>query len=145
MMNYSLTLSGGCHCGNIQLHFASNKSALDFSPRACDCSFCRKHGAQYISDPGGVLTLHIVREEMLARYQQGSHSAEFLCCRQCGVLVAVIYEDNDYIYGAINTASVDTPVNFAATQISSPQTLSEAEKIQRWKTLWCSGVKINFD
>jgi hypothetical protein len=144
-MHYSLTLTGGCHCGNIQLQFVSNKSTHDFLPRACDCSFCRKHGAQYISDPNGALTLHIARDEILARYQQGSHSAEFLCCRECGVLVAVIYNENDRVYGAINTVCLDSPITFSVPQISSPQTLSEAEKIQRWKTLWCSGVILNFD
>lgn len=144
-MTYATTFNGSCHCGNLQLHFASNKAPVEFSPRACDCSFCRKHGARYISDTEGALTVRATSKNSVSRYQQGSYSAEFLCCRDCGVLVAVIYEENSMLFAAVNAACLDDENTLGPTIVSSPQVLSEAEKKQRWKTLWISAVKLNVD
>ena len=82
--------AGGCHCGNIEIILESQIDPRQIKVRACQCSFCRKHGARVVSDPGGMLTIRIADEERLIRYMFGHRTAEFLICRECGVYVAAV-------------------------------------------------------
>ena len=74
-------LEGGCHCGNLQLSLQGDIVPAATAPRACDCSFCTAHGAAWISDAQGELVVRVRDADALARYRQGSGSAEFLLCR----------------------------------------------------------------
>ena len=58
--------------------------------RACQCRFCRSHGAHTTSDPGGSIAFQIADPGKLNRYRFGSRSADFLICRECGVYVAAV-------------------------------------------------------
>ncbi len=49
-------ITGGCHCSNIRFRLESAKPPSEFAPRVCDCTFCTKHGARYISDPEAFTT-----------------------------------------------------------------------------------------
>jgi len=69
-------LQGGCHCGNIQIELTLTTPAAACNPRACDCDFCRKHNASYISDSQGALRLHVKDEYDLAKYKQGNKLAD---------------------------------------------------------------------
>jgi hypothetical protein len=44
---------GSCHCGNVRWILQSSFAFSDLPMRACQCSFCRKHGAVSTSDPKG--------------------------------------------------------------------------------------------
>ena len=52
-------LSGGCHCGNLRLQVELTRIPGEYSPRACDCDFCCKHGAAWLSDPQGSLRISV--------------------------------------------------------------------------------------
>src|SRR5690242_281873 len=95
-------LTGGCHCGNIRLEIDLIRTPGAYSPRACDCDFCRKHGASYVSDPDGSLTVRVQEEGRLVRYRQGSGTAVCLVCANCGVVVGVVYDEAGKTFGAIN-------------------------------------------
>ena len=45
--------AGGCHCGSVRWQFVSPLASASFVPRACDCDFCSRHRAAWISDPAG--------------------------------------------------------------------------------------------
>ncbi len=45
------TVLGGCDCGNLSVELELSEPSNSYRPRACDCSFCRKHVAAYVSDP----------------------------------------------------------------------------------------------
>ncbi len=137
--------SGGCHCGNILLEIEFAHAPGTYKPRACDCDFCRKHSAAYVSDPQGSLLVRIKDERNSSRYRQGSGMAELLLCRNCGVLVGACYRSHDRLYAAVNSKAVAAGVNFGAQQVVSPQKLSEAEKVNRWQDLWFSSVRIVTD
>ena len=147
MTDYSL--SGGCHCGNLAFTMTLSQAPGNYTPRACDCDFCRKHGAAYLSDPAGTISLSVRDNRQLGRYRQGSGAAEFLLCRGCGVLVAVCYRDNtggdsnDY-YMAVNSQAVAGDPAFGAAGTASPKSLGQDEKIQRWRTLWFQKATIRF-
>ena len=111
-------------------------------PRACDCSFCRKHGAAYVSDPAGQLSVTLQSSDALRRYRQGSNTAEFLLCGRCGVLVAVVFEHHARIYGAVNARSLEGPTGFGSAVPASPQSLAADEKVARWSQLWIPDVEL---
>ncbi|WP_435608779.1 GFA family protein [Pseudomonas knackmussii] len=133
-------LHGNCHCGNLQVHVGLSREPLDYQPRACDCGFCQAHGAAYISDAGGSLAIEW-REEP-GRYRHGSRNAEFLFCRQCGVLVAVTYEADGRTFAALNVRALGSDTGFAAEAPASPQQLPPEQRIERWKKLWFADVAL---
>lgn len=136
------TLRGGCHCGNIRVELQLTRAPGSYQPRACDCGFCLKHGAAYISDPHGSLRLTIREEREATRYAQGSGQAQLLLCSTCGVLVSPLFEDGGRLYAAVNVNALEDAAAFGASQPVSPQTLSAGDKAQRWKELWFSDVAI---
>jgi len=140
-MPTATTLHGSCHCGQLSIAFSTTLDTAGLTPRACDCSFCRKHGAAYISDPAGKLSIH-ARGGALRHYQQGSNNADFLVCGSCGVLVAVVFEHLSRLYGAANAGCLDGRIPLADAVPSSPQMLSADDKISRWIRLWVPDVEL---
>jgi hypothetical protein len=136
------TLTGGCHCGNIQLTLELTRTPETYNPRACDCDFCTKHSAAYLSDPKGALTVRIRDEGQVGRYRQGNAIAEFLICTHCGVLTVVTYENAGQVYGAANARAIQGGKGFAAEQPVSPKTLSADQKTSRWQDVWFPDVTI---
>lgn len=134
----SCSFDGGCHCGNIRVQVALSREPHDYQPRACDCGFCQAHGAAYLSDAAG--SLAIEWREAPGRYRHGSRNAEFLFCRQCGVLVAVTYEADGRTFAALNVRALGTDAGFAAEAPASPQQLAPEQRIERWKKLWFADV-----
>lgn len=134
-------LKGGCHCGNISVDIQLADSPNTYSPRACDCDFCRKHGASYVSDPKGSLQIRIKDQKLLGKYQQGSGSADFLFCLKCGVLIGVCYQDAKKIFAAINSKIVSN-TSFDSEKTVSPKALSPKDKVSRWREVWFPNVSI---
>jgi len=129
-------LTGGCHCGNIRIDVALSGQAATMTPRACDCDFCHKHGAAYISDPDGRLAVAVEDETLLRRYRQGSQTAEMLVCGNCGILVGAVFRAGDEIFGTVNVRALAPQAAFGDSQTASPKLLETDEKIDRWKALW---------
>jgi hypothetical protein len=132
-------LAGGCHCGNITVRVELERAPEGYAPRACDCEFCRKHGAAWVSDPRGSLSIHIRDERDASRYAQGDRLAEMLVCRNCGVLVSALWR-HERLYGVVNASVLD--VAFAAVQPVSPRTLSAQAKMSRWQSIWFADVAL---
>lgn len=130
------TLTGSCHCQRLRLALRGSLQPAETSPRACDCSFCQAHAAAWVSDPDGELVVTASDADALDRYRQGSESAEFLFCRHCGVLVAVVFATDDGMRGAVNVRCLANAGEFALTQTVSPQQLPPEERRERWRRLW---------
>jgi hypothetical protein len=127
---------GGCHCGALRWQFTTTKLLEDFVPRACDCDYCTRHRAAWISDPDGRLQIR-ADATRLQRYRQGSGQAGFLLCRDCGVLVAVVARnDAGGLLGAVNRNAFDQRDAFVADTVVSPRRLVAATKLERWSQLW---------
>lgn len=131
---------GGCHCGNIQVSLQLSRTPDRYQPRACDCDFCRKHGAAYVSDSKGSLIIQIREPQERSRYTQGSGQAEFLLCRTCGVLVGAFHRHGAHTYATVNVRALQA-TTFAAEQTASPQQLSPDQKVNRWQDIWFSRVE----
>jgi hypothetical protein len=134
-------LHGRCHCADLTVDLSSRIAPADLRPRACDCSFCRKHGAAWVSDPAGRLRI-TARESTLRSYRQGSEQARFLVCGRCGVLVAVVIEHEGRRFGALNAGCLDAPSALGAAVPVSPQSLAAEAKRARWQEVWVPDVEL---
>ncbi len=81
---------GGCHCGAIEFTYESRLTPRRWSVRACQCGFCRGHGARTTSDPHGVVRFRYIHPDRLRRYRFALRTADFLVCRECGVYVGAV-------------------------------------------------------
>ncbi len=131
-----------CYCGNISADVVLSKPISSFTPRACDCDFCTKHGAAYISDPEGKLVIRISNSDQATSYTQGSCIADFLICRMCGVLVSVTYSCKGISIGGLNSRTLRNRNDLNPPQAASPKMLSGPEKIRRWEQVWFQNVII---
>lgn len=80
--------AGACHCGGVRVAFEAPHAP---SLRACQCSFCRAHGAKTASDPGGTLTI----TGNFSIYRFASRTADVLICPICGVYIAASITGDD--------------------------------------------------
>ena len=132
-----ITHEGGCHCGNLRWRFETPRTPGEFAPRACDCDFCSRHRAAWVSDSQGMLRVEVHHAAGLQRYRQGSQQAGFLICRDCGVLVAVVARSSDgRLLGAVNRYAFDRRDGFAEETTVSPRMLAADAKLDRWTHLW---------
>jgi hypothetical protein len=69
--------SAQCHCGVLTARYSTQKPPGEWPIRACQCSFCRAHGALSTSDPMGRLRFGCSRPELLQRYRFATGTAEF--------------------------------------------------------------------
>ncbi len=135
-------LRGGCYCGNLVLELELTNEPGHYHPRACDCGFCRKHGAAYLSDPQGSLWIQIRDPQCSTSYRQGNELAEMLLCTRCGVLVSALYRENGRVYGTVNARALESAQDFGTEQSVSPKMLAGDDKVVRWKKLWFSNVRL---
>ncbi len=132
-----LRLTGGCHCGHLELTFETRRRPGELTVRACGCSFCRRHGVRAVSDPKGRVEFVVHDLAQLNRYRFGLGIAEFLICRTCGVYVGAIMADVGTTYATINVNVLATPGVF--TQGAVPVSYdreSAAERRARRRVRW---------
>jgi hypothetical protein len=134
-------LTGGCYCRNIVVELGLSREPGQYEPRACDCDFCRKHGAAYVSDPQGSLRILIRDPSLAGEFRQGNELADMLLCARCGVLIGALYRSEGRVYATINAQAVEGG-SFGMPTPVSPKQLSGENKVARWKKLWFSDVTI---
>src|SRR5438132_673814 len=79
-----------CHCGALRLAFMTDVAPSQWRVRACQCAFCRAHGARTTSDSAGSVRFTILDSAALVEYRFGLRTAEFLLCARCGVYIAAM-------------------------------------------------------
>src|SRR5262245_22182866 len=95
------TLMGACHCGAIRATLRSTKAPEALQVRACQCSFCTRHGAMTASDPAGSAIFQMQRAA-LTRYQFGTRTGTSLICARCGVYAGVMLEEGGETWSVLN-------------------------------------------
>lgn len=125
--------SGSCHCGALTIAF---HSAKPLAPRACDCSFCRKHAARSVSDPDGRAVIRFGPGREPARYRFGIRTAEFLICPVCGVYAAAVIDVEGRLYSVLNLNTFDDPhVDVEAVPMSY-EGESVTDRTERRRRVW---------
>lgn len=97
-------LSGGCHCGALKVEL---ETAGALAPRACQCRFCRRHGARMVSDPEGLAVLTLGPEAQ--RYRFGTRTTDFIFCGRCGTYVGALAELDGRVFATLNLNTFDDP------------------------------------
>lgn len=101
----SLTHTGSCHCGAIGVTLTSSFAIEHFVPRACGCTFCRKHPALWFADPAGQLAMQF--DNPPNRYRFGTKTADFVLCPICGVIVGATCAIDGRDFGILNLNCLD--------------------------------------
>jgi hypothetical protein len=125
------TLRGACHCNTIRIAIEFDGATTGLSPRRCSCSFCRKHANLYVSASNATLEISVAEEDSLNRYQFGHQTAEFLICRKCGIMPAVVSQIDDQLFGLANANVLDPVPAFDAQ--STPIGDYEASDVLAWR------------
>ncbi len=129
--------TGGCHCGNISIVFQSALDPAQIEVRACQCSFCRKHGTCAAADPDGMLTIKVADQARLSRYIFEYRTAEFFICRECGVYVgASTLDENDRRAILIVDALDDRELFSRDPVVVSYDSEDPAQRIKRRSERW---------
>ncbi|HEY9216911.1 MAG TPA: aldehyde-activating protein [Phenylobacterium sp.] len=82
-----MTLTGQCHCGSVKVVLEPGVAVEELPLRACQCSFCRRHGAATTSHPQSRLFIEAAPGS-LSRYRFGRRQVDALICAECGVYMA---------------------------------------------------------
>jgi hypothetical protein len=137
-----MLIQGQCHCGNIAFSLTWEPDPAEIPARACDCSFCTRHGGVWTSDPGGSLQIAVKDASLLSRYAFGTKTAEFLTCARCGVVPVVTSEIEGRVYAVVNINAFGN-VDPALIQRSSKSFGNEdaASRLARRKLYWIADVK----
>lgn len=105
-----------CHCGALTARYRTAIAPAAWPVRACQCSFCRSHGALSTSDPAGVLEFRSTDPTRVQRYRFGGRTADFLICQACGVFVGVRMNTDKDRFGVLNVLSLRPLLALAAAE-----------------------------
>jgi hypothetical protein len=135
-MSGKYTYSGGCHCGNLALRLASERTPSELGVRADGCSFCAKHHARFTSDPSGAISIEVRDASLVARYRFGTKTADFLVCRACGVFVAAMMPEPPL--AVVNVHALDSRNDFLANELVMGSFDGETveQRLARRKARW---------
>ena len=97
-----MLLTGGCHCGNIALELDWDQDPPEIPARACDCSFCVKHGGVWASHPQARLGVTVREPARVSRYAFATGTATFHICSNCGVVPLVTSDIDGHTYAVVN-------------------------------------------
>ena len=132
----SCILEGRCHCGAVRYTFHASQPPAQWIVRACQCSFCRAHGARTTSDPNGSVTFDIADASKLERYRFGTKTTDFLICNGCGVYLAAVLTSARGQFATLNVNAMQSLPDLAeAAPVSYDGESSEhrmARREQRW-------------
>ncbi len=130
-----MILRGRCHCGCVEAVFSLGKPVDEVAVRACQCSFCRRHGAATATDATGHLTLR--SERPLTRYRFGSGATEVLLCPVCGVYVAGVIEADGRRLATVNVnALAMAPLSERTTEPADYADEDAAARLARRARMW---------
>jgi hypothetical protein len=95
-------ITGKCHCGNITFTLDWPEDQPDVPARACNCSFCVKHGGVWTSNPLAKLSVVLHQADLVSKYAFGTETAAFHICTRCGTVPIVTSEIADHLYAVVN-------------------------------------------
>jgi hypothetical protein len=139
-----MLIDGKCHCGNIAFTLDWPEGEQDVPARACDCSFCLKHGGVWTSNPRAKLSVILLHADVVSKYAFGTQTAAFHVCIRCGIVPIVTSEIASHLYAVVN---VNTFENFDPLRLSRGTTRFDDEDVQsrlaRRTKNWIADVRIS--
>ena len=123
-----ISYEGACHCGDVRFEATAPPTL-----RACQCSFCRRHGAKTTSDRASALIV----TGQVRHYGFASRTADFLLCPECGAFIAAAMNADGRQFGVVNVVGAqieglwDQPAEAMAFGEQSP-TENGARRLSNW-------------
>ena len=102
-----MRFEGSCHCRNITFTLDWGGTPARIPARACDCTFCAKHGGVWTSSPSGTLDVHIAEPGLRSEYRFGTGTAVFHLCTRCGVVPLVTSEIEGQTYAVVSVNALE--------------------------------------
>ena len=135
-MTEPTTLTGSCHCGAISVTLQATVPPADLEVRACQCSFCSRHGAKTVSDPAGSCRFEI-DGAALSWYRFETRTGMTLICNRCGTYAGAIIEDGDKVWSVLNARGLAIAELRDRTPVARVYEGETAEeRIARRKAMW---------
>ncbi|MDG4876592.1 hypothetical protein P9273_15965 [Mesorhizobium sp. WSM4935] len=129
--------SGGCHCGNIRLSFSTALDPAALEIRACQCSFCTRHGSRAAADPNGRLVVSVADRGRLQVYRFGLRTADYLVCHDCGVYVAAVAGQGDDATAVVVVNALDDRELFSREPVAVWfDTETREQRLARRRSAW---------
>jgi hypothetical protein len=135
-MAEALQYHGSCHCGAIRATLYASRPADELQVRACQCSFCMRHGAKTVSDPEGRAKFEI-DGAALSWYIFETRTGMSLICNRCGMYAGVIIEHGNNVWSVLNARGLAIP-EFTG-RVAEPKVYdgeTPEERIVRRKSTW---------
>jgi hypothetical protein len=137
-----MIIRGRCHCGNISFTLDWKPEPPEIQARACSCTFCRKHGGVWTSNPGGTLAVTIDDSSRVSQYQFGTETARFHVCTRCGIVPVVTSTIDAHLYAVVSVnAFEDIDPSWLRAATLSVDTEDEAARLARRKRNWIADVR----
>ena len=127
---------GSCHCAAIRFTLRATQPPELWTVRACQCGFCRSHGARTFADPNAAVTFAIADSSKLQRYRFGLRTADFLVCRACGVYVASVLTSPRGQFATVNINTIGQALALSSAEPVSYDGESIVERQARRERRW---------
>ena len=126
----------------MQISFHSDKTLEAMRIGRCACSFCRRHGARTLGDPGGSVEFRAVPGG-LSRYRFGLGITDYLLCAKCGTYVGAVMPEESGPIGIVNVNSLDIRDTFDPTPpLHHYDGEDEARRRARRRKFWMKATVI---
>ena len=138
-----MQISGKCHCGNIAFTLDWPGEPDGIPVRACDCTFCVKHGGVWPSNPDATLTVSVVDDAVESKYAFGTRTATFHVCSRCGAVPFASCEIDEHRYAVVNANTFeDVEPSILCRSPVSLEGEDVATRLARRKRNWIADVRV---
>ena len=139
-----MIISGSCHCRNITFGLTWEPDPTEILARACDCSFCTKHGGVWTSCRAGRLDVATHEPSLAAMYAFGTHTADFHVCKRCGIVPVVTSRIGGRLYAVVNVNAFDgVPPDMIRAAPTTFGEESEELRLARRTKNWIADVRLH--
>jgi hypothetical protein len=137
-----MLIFGSCHCKNISFALAWEPEPSEIPARACDCSFCIKHGGVWTSCPTGRLEVAIRDPLLVSKYAFGTRTAEFHICSRCGIVPVVTSRIDGRLYAVVSVNAFEgVRPSLLKAATASFQEEGEVVRLARRTRNWIANVR----
>lgn len=137
-----MLIRGSCHCRNISFTLTWEPDPTEIPARACNCSFCTKHGGVWTSNPDGSLKIAVEDPSRVSRYSFGTRTAEFHICSTCGIVPVVTSRIDDHLYAVVSVNAFEgIEPSLVRRASASFEAETEASRLARRKRNWIADVE----
>ena len=111
--------------------------------RACDCTFCSRHGGSWTSHPEAELAVSIEDSSLASTYRFGTSTADFHVCARCGVVPAVTSRVEGFLFAVVNANTFeDLDPRTLARASAHFEDESTGERLARRTRNWISKLSV---